>query len=143
MSDLSAFLAQNALPVEHVKYAASKRFIDPETKLPMEWELRALTSEEDETLRKDCTRNVPVPMKKNQYAPQLDTTKYIGRLAASCVVFPDLNDSALQDSYHAMGAESLLKAMLLPGEYADLITEVQSINGFDLDMGEQVEEAKN
>ena len=143
MSDLSAFLAQNALPVEHVKYAASKRFIDPKTKLPMEWELRALTSEEDEALRKDCTRNVPVPMKKNQYAPPLATTKYIGRLAAACVVFPDLNDSALQDSYHAMGAESLLKAMLLPGEYADLITEVQSINGFDLDMGERVEEAKN
>ena len=28
MSNLSGFLAQNALPVENIKYVASKRFLD-------------------------------------------------------------------------------------------------------------------
>ena len=48
---LSAFLAQNAVKPENIRFAASRRFVDEDGK-PMLWELRPLMSEEDEALRR-------------------------------------------------------------------------------------------
>ena len=48
---LSAFLAENALTVDHVKFAASPRFLN-EKKQPMKWEIKTITATEDEALRK-------------------------------------------------------------------------------------------
>ncbi len=140
---LSAFLAQNALPVQNQKVVVSPRFVDPQSGKPMEWELRALTSQEDESLRRACTKNVPVPGKKGHYLPQLDTNQYMAKMAVACTVYPDLNDSVLQDSYHVMGAENLLKTMLLAGEYTDYLQQVQSICGFDTSFQDKVDQAKN
>lgn len=143
MSNLTAFLAQNALKPENEKVVVSKRFVDTETKKPMEWEVAAITSEEDDQLRKDNTKRMPVPGKKNVMIPETNYTAYLADLAARCTVFPNLNDKALQDSYKVMGAKELLKKMLLPGEYDEYLTTVQKINGFDVGMDEIVEEAKN
>ena len=63
MSNLSCFLAQNVIKEELVKYIASKRFV--ENGKPAEWELGCITSDEDEQLRKKCTRTVQVTGKKN------------------------------------------------------------------------------
>ena len=71
MGTLSAFLAENALPVENIKFAASRRFLSPDKK-PMEWEIKAISSTEDEAIRKACTNRVPVPGKKNQFQRELD-----------------------------------------------------------------------
>lgn len=67
----------------------------------------------------------------------------MAKMAAACTVYPDLNDASLQDSYHVMGAEALLKTMLLAGEYADYIQQVQAICGFDASFEDNVDEAKN
>lgn len=141
MSNLSAFLAQNAAQDETVKYSASKRFVD--NGKPVEWELQSVTSDEDEALRKTCTKRIPVPGKRGQYTQETDFEKYLGLLAAKCVVYPNLNAAELQDSYGVMGADAVLKKMLKPGEYQDLLKKVQEINGFDIGMDELVEEAKN
>lgn len=143
MSNLTAFLAQNALKPENEKVVVSKRFVDPENKKPMEWEVAAITSEEDDQLRKDNTKRMPVPGKKGVMVPETNYTAYLADLAARCTVFPNLNDKALQDSYKVMGAKELLKKMLLPGEYDEYLATVQKINGFDVGMDEIVEEAKN
>lgn len=140
--DLSAFLSQNAIQEENIKYVASKRFID-ENKKPMEWELKCIDSQRDEDLRKSCTKRLEVPGKKGQFTRETDFDKYVGLLAVECVVFPDLNDAELQDSYHVMGADALLKAMLKPGEYAELLAKVQEINGFNENFEDKVETAKN
>ena len=142
MGTLSAFLAENALPVENIKFAASRRFLSPDKK-PMEWEIKAISSTEDEALRKACAKRVPVPGKKNQYQRETDYDMYLGKLAVACTVFPDLNNADLQNSYHVMGAEALLKAMLTPGEYADYLSKVQEVCGFDTTLQEEVDEAKN
>ena len=142
MSGLSAFMAENALPAESVKYIASKRFLDDDGK-PMEWELRAISSAEAEELRKKCRRRVPVPGKRGQFTEEIDGDMYFGKLAAACTVFPDLNNSALQDSYHVLGADALLKAMLTAGEYDAYAVKIQEIGGWDTDMQELVDEAKN
>lgn len=145
---LSAFLAENALSVENVKFVASKRFLSDELddkgkRKPMEWEIKAITGTEDETLRKSCAKRFPVPGKKNQYQKETDYDMYLGKLAAACTVFPNLNDKELQDSYKVMGAEALLKTMLTPGEYADYLTKVQEVCGFETTLQDEVDEAKN
>lgn len=141
MSNLTAFLAQNAMKVENEKYVASKRFVD-EGK-PVEWEICGITGEEDEALRKSCTKRKPVPGKRNMYAPETDYAEYVAKLVVRCTVFPNLNDADLQNSYGVMGAEAAVKKMLTPGEYADLANKVQEINGFDVPLDEAVDEAKN
>lgn len=142
MSGLSAFLAQNALPIENVKYIASKRFVD-EKKKPVEWEIKAINSEEDEALRKASTKRVPIVGQRGQYTRETDYDLYISKLMAACTVYPNLNDKQLQDSYGVMGAEQLLKKMLTPGELADYLNKIKEINNFDQSFEEQVEEAKN
>lgn len=142
MNNLSGFLAQNAVKAENVKHVVSKRFLD-EKKKPIEWEIRCVTSDEDEAIKKDCTRRKPVPGKKGFYMPETDYSLYVGKLAAACTVYPNLNDKELQDSYHVMGALEVLQKMLLPGEYQDYLEKVQEVNGFDASMEELEEEAKN
>ena len=138
---LSAFFAENALPVANVKYAASPRFLGEDGK-PVEWEIKVITETEDEALRKGCVKRVPVPGRKNQYQKETDYDLYLGKLAVACTVSPNLHDQALQDSYHVMGAEALLKTMLTPGEYTDYLQKVQEVCGFELPQ-ETVEAAKN
>lgn len=142
MSNLSAFLAQNAIKTENIKCVVSNRFVDKDKK-PIEWEVQCITSQRDEDLRKTCTKRVPIAGKKNQYTAETDFNKYVGLLAVECTVFPNLNDAELQDSYSVMGADALLKTMLTPGEYANYLAKVQEINGFDVSFDEKVEEAKN
>lgn len=142
MSNLSAFMAQNAQKIDNVKHVASKRFIDDKGK-PMEWEVKCITVTEDEAIRKSCTKRVQVPGKKNMYTPETDYNLYLGKLAVTCTVFPNLNDAELQNSYGVMGADVLLKTMLNSGEYTDYIAKIQEINGFEATFEDTVEDAKN
>ncbi len=141
MSNLSAFLSQNAIRVENLKYVASKRFVQDGK--PIEWEICSITPEEDEVLRKKCTSRVPIPGKRNQFVPETNYNSYLGKLGAKCTVFPNLDDAELQNSYEVMGADSLLKVMLTPGEYADYLSKVQEVNGFEVSLEDAVDEAKN
>ena len=60
-----------------------------------------------------------------------DEKRYEGAVLAESVVFPDLKDAALQDSYGVVGAERLLEKLLLAGEYDRLRMAVEEINGGD------------
>ena len=128
MSDFSVFVASN-------RFKANGE--------PVEWELKAISSELDEALRKECTKRVPVVGKRGQYTPETDTDKYLGKLCVACTVYPDLNNAELQDSYGVKGADALLKTMLLPGEYVEFKAKVMEVNGYDMSMEELVDEAKN
>ena len=141
MSTFSAFMAGNAIKNETVKYVASKRFV--EKGKPIEWEIKAIDSELDEALRKDCTKRVPIVGKRGQYNQETDTDKYIGKMCVACTVYPNLNDVELQDSYGVKSADALLKKMLLPGEYTEYKAKVMELNGYDMSMEELVDEAKN
>ncbi len=138
---LSAFLAQNVKKVDNKEVVASPRFIGEDGK-PMKWEITCITAGENQKLRRNCMRNVPAQGKRGQYTQEFDTAAYQAKLAVKCVVFPDLNDAALQESYGVMGAEQLVSNMLTPGEFDELISAILDLNGFS-DMGELTEEAKN
>ena len=60
-----------------------------------------------------------------------DEKRYEGAVLAESVVFPDLKDAALQNSYGVVGAERLLAKLLLAGEYDRLRLAVEEINGGD------------
>lgn len=139
MSGLSAFLAQNALKVENEKHIISDRFVD-EKGNPIPWEIRALTAEEDEALRKSCTKKI---RNKGIITQETNYEEYMAKLIVECVVFPNLRDKELQESYGVLGADKLVKKMLTSGEYAELLEKVQEVNGFDVGMDELVEEVKN
>ena len=88
--------------------------------------------------------DVPVKGKPNVYRPKLNTSKYIAKMMCACIVEPNLYDKELQDSYGVMTPEDLLKEMIDdPGEYQAFATFVQDFNGFNTNLEEKVEEAKN
>lgn len=138
---LSAFLSQNAKKVENKKLVVSDRFVDPETGAPMEWEFKAISSGENQKLRKKCTINVPIG-NKGQYIPQVDIYTYQLKLAVTCTEFPNLNSAELQESYGVMDAESLLGEMLLGPELDDYIAAITKHSGYQLE-SELIDEAKN
>lgn len=141
MSNFSAFFAQNKLKPETIKFAVSESFVDSDGK-PLEWELRVVSANEDEEIRRSSTRKIKQG-RSNVYTQELDGNTYLSKLTATSVVYPDLNDKELQDSYKVMGADALLKAMLNAGEYVKLSGKVAEINGFNESVEELVEEAKN
>lgn len=139
---LTAFLAQNAEKVENVKYAASERFKDEAGK-PILWEIRCITNEEDDALRKSCTKRIPISKKTNQFTSETDMQQYLAKLGAACTVYPNLHAEELQNSYGVLEAAALLKRMLTPGEYTDYIGKVLAACGFEEDFETIVNEAKN
>lgn len=142
MRDLTLFFADKAQEDENVFYPATKRFRD-EKNQPLLWEIRAISTSEDEALRKKYTKQVPVPGKRGQYTKDFDVEGYLCEAAALSTVYPNLKDAKLQDNYHVMNECALLRALLnKPGEYQDYLNKVNEVNGFQ-GMDELVEEAKN
>ncbi|NLY47181.1 MAG: phage portal protein [Tissierella sp.] len=139
MSGLNAFLSQNAIQVENEKHVISTRFVDEEGK-PIPWEIRALSENENAMLRKTCTKRT---RNKGVVTTDTDYEGYLAKLVTECVVYPNLKDKGLQESYGVLGAENLAKTMLTAGEYSELLEKVQLVNGFDIGIEELVEEAKN
>lgn len=140
MSSLQAFFAKNAESEIVDEVVVSDRFKDENGK-PIPWKIRAITEAENEQLRKAATQYVKGP--GGRRVPEIQPEVYMAKVVVSSVVFPDLKNAELQKSYGVIGAEDLLKKMLLSGEYARLVQAVQEINGFDKDINELVEEVKN
>ena len=123
---------------KEVEYVASTRIKDKDGN-PEKWKLRTITADENDAIRKQCYKQVQVGKRMKQ---EFDTVKYLELLADKCIVYPDLHDVKLQDFYKEMDSIKVLKKHLLyPGEYDDLMQEIQEINGYSLD--DAVEEAKN
>ena len=143
MSNLSLFLKKNKKVRANTYYAATKSLCD-EKGNPIEWEIKPLTTTESEDIRMACTTEVQVTGKYGTYRPKLDTKMFMAKMIAACVVFPDLNNKELQDSYGVMTPEDLLKEMIdNPSEYNAFAEFVQNYNGLGESLEDKVEEAKN
>lgn len=142
MSNLRLFMKGNKKKKENKKYAATQSLVDENGK-PLEWEFKHITSKENEDIRDDCTMEVPVPGKFGMYRNKTNSALYVKKLIASSVVYPDLENPELQNSYGVMGAEDLLMELVDdPGEYAELAKFVQEMQGFKT-LQEDVDEVKN
>lgn len=142
-SNLALFMKKNKKVRENTFYAATSSLLD-EKGNPLMWEIKPLTTEESERIRLECTKDVPVPGKRNQYRSKIDTNLYNDKLMVAAIVFPDLYNAELQDSYGVKTPEALLKAMIdNPSEYYDLLNYITEQSGFDKDIQDEIDEAKN
>ena len=102
----------------------------------VKWKLKPLSTSEEEEIREEATESINGNLRLNM-------NKYIEKLISASVVYPNLYDASLQDSYHCKTPEELLKQIInVPGEYSALAKLVQEKNGFK-SLREEVEEAKN
>ena len=143
MSDLSRFLKKNKKLKENVQYAVTKSLTD-EKGQPLLWEIRPLTSKETNRLTDECTFQEQVPGKPNVFRNKINSTKLLQKMMVASVVFPNLNDKDLQDSYGVKTPEELITEMVDdPGEYNNFGKYLNELNGFNEGINEKVEEAKN
>lgn len=143
MGDLSRFLKKNKVTKANLKIVATRSLVD-EVGKPLLWEVRPLTTKEDNSIRDECTMDIPVTGKPGLYRQKLNTNKYLAKMATGSIVYPNLNDKELQDSYGVMGAEQLLLEMIDdPGEYNEFMGRLQQFHGFTESFQEKVDEAKN
>ncbi len=143
MSNLSLFLKKNKIQKENTTYPATKSLLDENGK-PLGWEIKPLTTKDNENIRDSCMIEVPVKGKPNMYRPKLNTSLYLAKTMVASIASPNLYDAELQDSYGVKTPEELLKEMIDdPGEYNEFAAFIQQFNGFDTTMEEKVDEAKN
>lgn len=134
MSSLSVFLHPEK--VNNREVIVSERF--KENGKPVPFVIRPITQKENEVLIRQNTKK----SKKNEQ-PEFDRVAYQHSLVAAAVVEPDLENAELQKAYGVLGAPKLLAEMLYIGEFAILMKEVQEISGLDIDINDDIEEAKN
>lgn len=143
MSNLSLFLKKNKKVKENTSYPATKSLLDGEGN-PLEWQIKPLTTKENENIREACTMEIPVKGKPNMFRPKLNTSAYLSKMMVASISEPNLYDADLQDSYDVKTPDDLLKEMIDdPGEYNDLAAFIQKFNGFNTTLDDKVEEAKN
>lgn len=141
MDTLSAFLKENKIKRELSEYVASRDFVDAQGN-PIAWKLRPLSNEELDKLRDRFTTRSKNKM-TGQTDERFDREGFTVEMALTSIVFPELKDERLQDSYGVADAEDLLKAMLSPGELQDLFLAVNEVSDFEVGMNEKIKIAKN
>lgn len=137
---LQAFFAENVNTEITEEVVVSTRFKDQDGN-PIHWKIKTVTEGENQEIRRSAIKKTK--SKRGQYTNEMDGDDYVLKLTAASVVYPDLKNADLQKSYGVIGAEALLKKMLLPGEFALIVQKVQEINGFDQDINDLVDEVKN
>lgn len=139
MDQLAAFLAENVEKIPNKKVVVSPRFKDSKGN-PIEWEIKAISCTENEDLQRQAMVSRKQP--NGQVTRELDSIKYLALLVAESVVFPDLLNAKLQDSYGVKTPTELIKKMLYPREFNSLAEIVTAFSQVD-NLADKVEEAKN
>ncbi len=110
------FMQEKALNFGIEKVVVSKNVKD-EKNQEIEWELKKLSFVEIEELLLGCKgRN-----------DKINYIKSIYKLMAESVVKPDLSDRELQSKYGVDCREMLLRVMLTPDEYGELLKKIKSM----------------
>ena len=149
--NLNRLMKENVKIVENVNYYPSDRLTD-ENGNPQVWVLRPLTTKEVDAITERCT-NTENKIEFNSRGKrkvkkdvELRTKELADEMVLASLVDPsreDFQDAKLQDDWGVFNELDLLKALLLPGEYTDLVQEVQRLSGYDIDLVNSVEnEAK-
>ena len=137
MGDIKAFLLPPVM--EETKEAViTKRAKGPDGK-PGPFVLRAIDQETNDRLIRRAQRTSKV---NGQTVRELDTEKYGKLLISACVIEPNFKDAELCAYYKTVDPLDVPGKMLSSGEYAKLMQEINSLNGFE-DIDGLEETAKN
>lgn len=101
-------------------------------------EVKALTQKDNNALMRKNTRK---DTKTGEEV--LNKQNYTVDLVLASICNIDFCDSELQKAYDVVGERDLISAMFTIGEFATISEKVTEICGFDKDINEDIEEAKN
>lgn len=129
MSELAAFFKQNKPEKKNEFFAASKDFVDAKGN-PLLWELRHIPTIAMKRIESDCTTI------KGKGKVEFDAELFNRKKVAAAVVYPNLRDKDLVDSYMAeypldeRTPENLIVLMLDdPREFNALLARVNEMEG--------------
>lgn len=127
--NLNVFFKENNTKIEEVEYVVSDRFKDKKGE-PIKWKLKVLSTTEVNKLREQYTTQKLV---KGILTPNFDTNSYMRAFVTKCIIYPNLNDKALQDSYGVMEAYDLLEQILTLGEFNNLVGYITDLHDYKAD----------
>jgi len=129
------FLSENKKIKENAFVAVSASFLD-ENGEPIKWEIKPLTAVENEIFKKEC---IQIVGENTNY----DFAKMNRLQMVASVVYPDLHNAELQDSYKVKTPEDLLGAMLdCAGDYQRLANFITEFNNLGAKVEEKLKIAK-
>lgn len=135
MSKLTDFLLNNTVENLTEEVIVSDRFkVDGEI---LKFKIKAVNPEEFSDLQKQCTK-IGKKGKMN-----FDSKMFNEQLIINYTVDPNFKEAEVIKKAGCMTPEQLVNKVLLAGEVATLVEEISALSGFDKDLEELREEAKN
>lgn len=137
MTTLTEFLLQN--PVNDVtdEVAISERLTNSETKQPYKFMIKAVTGDEFAEYQKLCLTYG----KKGKV--NFDNNRLNQLLVINHTLDPDFKNAENIKQAGCVTPEQYMKKVLLAGEIINLAQKISELSGFDKEIDELVEDAKN
>lgn len=140
MSVLKDFLIENAdVASKEVEVAISSRFKDKEGNL-LKFKIRPMNGDEFGKYQKQCTSFNMVGKKRET---NFDSGKFNNLCIVNHCIDPDFKDSSFIKQLGVQTPEQAVGKVLLAGEIVELGNQITQISGFDVDINEEIENAKN
>ena len=129
------------IEAEEVKVPISKRFKDKAGNV-VPFVFKAITTERIDELEKENTTYKNV--KGRGRVKDLDSQRFYARIAVETTVYPNFKSKELREAYKTEDPVEVAKRILsVGGEYANWLNKAIEINGFEDDLEDLEEEAKN
>jgi len=134
--NLQEFL--NAHPVDNLteEVLISSRFKDENGNL-LKFKIKAMTSAEFDEIRR-----ASMQIRKGRKV-EFDAQKFNLKVVVNHTIVPNFKDAESIKKLGCHTPEEYVQKVLLAGEVATLAQKIQELSGFDVEMDELVEEAKN
>lgn len=134
---LKSFFKENNIKIENVKYIASDRFKDENGEV-IEWELKVLDNKKVDELRNRFSSRSFVNHKEEF---KFNSEDFMKVFVTEAIVFPNLTDKDLQDSYGVFSPYELLQEILTVGELTRLTEYINNLHDYKAE--KKVDEIKN
>lgn len=135
MSTLQDFLNSNPVDDMVAEVVISDRFKDKDGNL-LKFKIKAMTNRTFDELRRKCTK---IRGRKTDF----DANAFNISVVIENTISPDFKDAESLKKLNCMSPDQYVERVLLAGEIVQLAQEISKLSGFDVEMDELVEEAKN
>lgn len=120
--------------LEGIKMTDKVRISD---RIPFEFEIEAMSNETYDRLQKQFTTF------KKKGRMDFDSTGFNIATILECCKKPNFKDAEFVKKAGVISPQDAVRKLLLPGEVVNLASAIQSLSGFDKDLEELKDEAKN
>jgi hypothetical protein len=140
MSVLKDFLIENSDVInKEVEVAVSSRFKDKDGNL-LKFKIKPMSGDEFGKYQKQCTT---ITFNNRKRETNFDTGKFNLMCIVNHCTDPSFKDADLLKELGVQTPEQAVSKTLLAGEIVELGSQISSISGFDTDINEEIEKAKN